>query len=103
MSEIVHMVIEGLFALIMLAIGGIMKTLYDSIGTVREDLAKESERRTTLELRLEREFLRHEDIGWIRTAFINLETGQKEMMESINKLRVEIVKIGPRNRTTDND
>ena len=96
-SDLVRLLLEGAGGLALALFGWLLKIAYDNIKNLREDLKEEKNKRefetlkrSELELRIERDFVKHVDLEWIRGTLEKLDQGQRDLVESINRLRVDM-------------
>jgi hypothetical protein len=94
LNELVHMTIEGLFALLLGVVGFMLKTLWNDIQEVRREgdgeirelrdkIEKIKDVASCLELRIEREFVKHTDLTWIKDKLDQFEKILQEIRLSM--------------------
>lgn len=98
MNELVHMALEGLFAVLLGVAGFFLKSLWNEIREVRkandeeveslrDKLDKNKEALAALELRVEKEFVKHSGLDWIKEKLDKFEKILSEIQLSMARHR----------------
>jgi len=84
LNELLHLAFEGLFSALLAVSGFFLKSLWNEIRELREEkdselkdlwnrLDKIKDTAAALELRMEREFVKHSDLHWIKEKLEKFE------------------------------